>query len=300
MKRYLVNIVIIITLGVHSSSIFAHPGWGIELDSKGNLFFTDIVNKTIWKLDNEGKLSAFSKEKWSHQLFIDEDDNIYICNEEYKIGNGWNSLIKISPDGDESYIILPTKHGIEFGGNLIAIDDSENVYYEYNNSVYKQNSDGKYSLFIKEIFNSISNLDFFNSNLYIIARDKIFTVDSNKKLSVIAKDFINPVPVDAAYGGRYNMVAGIDVDNEGNLLLAYYGNSRVLKVLMDGTIEEIYFAAGNWYPMGIEYHNNDLYILEEGHAQGDGPTALRVIKITGSRKPDILVALGHIGGKTVN
>jgi len=300
MKRYLVNIVSIITLGVHCSSILAHPGWGIEHDSKGNLFFTDIVNKTIWKLDNDGKLSAFSKEKWSHQLFIDNNDNIYICNEEYKIGNGWNSLIKISPDGYESYIIPPTKRGIEFSGTLIAIDDSENVYYEYDNNVYKRTSEGKYSLYVTENFNSISNLDFLNSNLYVVSREEIFQVDRNKNLSVIAKDFINSNPIDGAYEGRYNMVAGIDIDDEGNLVLAYYGNSRVLKILKDGTIKEIYFAEGDWYPMGVEYNDNNLYILEEGHAQGDGPTALRVMKITDNGMTDILVALGHIGGKSVN
>ena len=52
--------------------------------------------------------------------------------------------------------------------------------------------------------------------------------------------------------------------------------------------------------MGVEYNDNNLYILEEGHAQGDGPTALRVMKITDNGMTDILVALGHIGGKTVN
>ena len=299
MKRIQISILVIIILGVHCFPIFAHPGWGIEHDSKGNLFFTDIVNKTIWKLDKDGVLSAFSKEKWSHQLFIDEDDNIYICNEEYKIGNGWNSIIKISQDGNESYIIPPIKRGIEFSGTLIAIDDNQNIYYEYNNNLYRRNSEGKYSLYITNDFGTISNLDFLNSVLYIVAPDKIFTVDSNKYLSVVAKDFINPNPNDGAYDGRYNMVAGMDVDDNGNILFAYYGNSRVLKALKDGSIEEIYFAEGNWYPMGVEYYDNNLYILEEGHAQGEGPTALRIIKLQTNKMPEIIVALGHIGGKTV-
>lgn len=83
------------------------------------------------------------------------------------------------------------------------------------------------------------------------------------------------------------------------MLLAYYGNSRVLKVLKDGTIEEIYFAKGDWYPTGIEYHNNNLFILEEGHAPEDGPTALRIIKLNSEGKGKILVAMGHIGGNSV-
>ena len=176
MKRFLIKIIIVITLGLYYSSLgIAHPGWGIEHDSKGNLFFTDIINKTIWKLDKEGNLSAFSKEKWSHQLIIDNNDNIFICNEEYKIGNGWNSVIKISPDGDESYIIPPTKTGNEFSGTLIAIDEIENVYFEYKNNIYKRTPGGNISLFIKKDFKGITNLNIINLNI-VSANRTIFPI----------------------------------------------------------------------------------------------------------------------------
>jgi len=300
MKRFLIKIIVVIAFGLLNSNLgIAHPGWGIEHDSKGNLFFTDIVNRTIWKLDTDGTLSAFSKEKWSHQLIVDRDDNIYICNEEYKMGNGWNSVIKISPEGDESYIIPPTKYGKEFSGTVIAIDENENVYYEYKNNIYRRSSDGDLSLYINRDFKGITNLKFLNDNLYVLDQDEIFKVDRNKNLSVINKNFINPNPTDGAYEGRFNRAAGIDFDNEGNLIVAYYGNSRVLKVLNDGIIEEIYFAEGDWYPMGVEYYNNNLYVIEEGHASEDGPTALRIIRMNSDGITKILVAMGHIGGKSV-
>ena len=300
MKRCLVKIIVVITFWLLYSFIgIAHPGWGIERDSKGNLLFTDIVNRTIWKLDTDGTLSALSKEKWSHQLIIDNDDNIYICNEEYKMGNGWNSVIKISPEGEESYIIHPIKYGKEFSGTVIAIDENENVYFEYKNYIYKRTFDGDLSLYINKNFKGITNLKFLNDNLYVVDQDKILLIDQDKNLSVIAKNFINPNPTDGAYGSRFNQAAGIDFDNDGNLLMAYYGNSRVLKVLNDGTIEEVYFAEGNWYPMGVEYYNNNLYVIEEGHAPEDGSTALRITKLSRDRIPEILVAMGHIGGKSV-
>jgi hypothetical protein len=42
-----------------------------------------------------------------------------------------------------------------------------------------------------------------------------------------------------------------------------------------------------------------LYILEEGHAPEDGPTALLIIKLNSDAKSKTFLAMGHIGGKTV-
>jgi hypothetical protein len=299
-KGYLIKIILVTTISLlNLISVIAHPGWGIEHDSKGNLFFTDIVNKTIWKLDTDGNLSAFSKEKWSHQLIIDDDDNIYICDEEYKMGNGWNSVIKISPDGEESYIIHPTKYGKEFSGTLIAIDENENVYFEYRNKIYIKTLDDNPALYLNKDFKGITNLKYLKDKLYIVDKDEIFRIDRNKILSVIANNFINPNPQNGAYGGRYNWAAGIDLDEDGNLFIAYYGDSRVLKVLNNSSTDELYFSKGNWYPMGVEYYKDHLYILEEGHASDDGLTALRIIKLNSDGKNEVLVSMGYVGGKSV-
>jgi hypothetical protein len=40
------------------TSSSAHPGWGIAVDSKGVIYFTDIVNRTIWKLEPGEKPEA--------------------------------------------------------------------------------------------------------------------------------------------------------------------------------------------------------------------------------------------------
>jgi hypothetical protein len=50
---------------------------------------------------------------------------------------------------------------------------------------------------------------------------------------------------------------------------------------------------------GIEYHNNNLFIFDEGSAPEDEPTELRIIKLNSEGKGEILVAMGHIGGNSV-
>ena len=73
-------------LSVPSSS-FAHPGWGLAVDSEGSVYFTDIEGLTIWKRLPNGTLQAAVTDVWTHHLFIDDQDNLY------------PRLRKHSPDG---------------------------------------------------------------------------------------------------------------------------------------------------------------------------------------------------------
>lgn len=280
--------------------VFAHPGWGIDFDSRGNLYFTDIINKTIWKLSQNGELTAFSEMKWSHQLFVDEDDNIIICNEEFKMGNGWNSVIKISPNGDESYIVEPTKYGMGFSGSLI-VPINNLIVYEYKNNLFSLNKDSGYTKLIdKSKFSSITNLHIEDNNtVYIVDDNKIKCLDQNGKLKTVAENLLEINNSRGAYGGKYNRIYGIDLDTNGNIYAAYYGNSKVLKISPEGTKAEICLSQKNWYPVGVKMFDNHLFVLEEGHAENDGPTALRIIKLDSKGNKEVIISMGHIGGKSL-
>jgi hypothetical protein len=42
---------------VSVSDIYAHPAWGIVVDSRKQVFFTDL--EAVWKIDSQEKLSIF-------------------------------------------------------------------------------------------------------------------------------------------------------------------------------------------------------------------------------------------------
>ena len=64
-------------------------------------------------------------------------------------------------------------------------------------------------------------------------------------------------------------------------------------------LPDIYLSPKNWFPTGVKLYNGSLFILEEGHLNDDGPTALRIVKIDEDGGVIILVSMGHIGGKSV-
>ena len=53
----------------------AHPGIGIVMDSKGNVFYTDLVH--VWQITPDGEHQIALKNVHTHQLFLDENGHLY-------------------------------------------------------------------------------------------------------------------------------------------------------------------------------------------------------------------------------
>ena len=53
----------------------AHPGIGIIKNSKGNIFYTDL--KQVWKVTPDGKKTNVISGVHTHELYIDQQDNLY-------------------------------------------------------------------------------------------------------------------------------------------------------------------------------------------------------------------------------
>jgi hypothetical protein len=58
-----------------NSSAIAHPGVGIIMDSKGNVFYTDT--ESVLKIDVSGRKSVVISNVHTHELFLDANDNLF-------------------------------------------------------------------------------------------------------------------------------------------------------------------------------------------------------------------------------
>lgn len=90
------------------SVAMAHPGVGIVMDGKGNVYYTDLHH--IWKIDVRDKVSIAVHNVHSHELYMDEADNLYGEHLWYKgeATNTWGHYVwKLSPDGKLEKIIEP-------------------------------------------------------------------------------------------------------------------------------------------------------------------------------------------------
>jgi hypothetical protein len=61
--------------GLLCATAAAHPGIGIVMDSRGNVFYTDLSH--VWKIAPRGAKSIAVRGVHTHELYIDREDNLY-------------------------------------------------------------------------------------------------------------------------------------------------------------------------------------------------------------------------------
>ena len=76
------QIILILCLIFCTTNIEAHPPVGIAIDSKGNVFYSDLEH--VWKITPNGTQTIAVKDIHTHELFIDEEDNLYGEHEWYE------------------------------------------------------------------------------------------------------------------------------------------------------------------------------------------------------------------------
>jgi hypothetical protein len=66
-------------LGPHA---LAHPGSGIVVDSQGQVYFQDSPARTVWRIDGEGRTTAYSDKIGGHWMTLDERDEFALLTSE--------------------------------------------------------------------------------------------------------------------------------------------------------------------------------------------------------------------------
>jgi len=103
---------------VSAAPLAAHPGVGIVMDRRGNVFYTDL--KQVWKITPDGRKTVAVPEVHSHELCLDERGNLYGEHLWYEgeATNKWGHRVwRLGTDG-----ALAPMHG--FPGITICATDS--------------------------------------------------------------------------------------------------------------------------------------------------------------------------------
>ena len=113
----------------------AHPGIGIVLDSKGNVFYTDLNH--VWKISPKGEHSIALRDVHTHELYIDEEDNLYGEHEWYEgeATDKWGNYVwRLSNDGVFEKTI-PDVEGF-LDNNTLVRDHKNNTYWVERSDTY--------------------------------------------------------------------------------------------------------------------------------------------------------------------
>jgi len=303
-----------------TATIDAHPATGIVVDSIGNIYFSDL--ETIWKLDAQGTLTvlrARERGRHVHELFIDEQDNIYGGDVSYNAATeGWISDIwKINPQNKFTYLLEPTTNpppgwGIlrDHAGNMYSVE--QNNHTKTQTLILRRTPDGVVKTLAGGTFghadgrgklakfSSIGGIAFGkDGQLYVTDGAFVRTVAMDGTVTTLAGNLLFRTPEDRPrlFAGGDAGLAGLATDDAGNVYVADSGNRRLLKVSKEGQVQVVFRSEPPYFPTGVAKSGPNLYVLEVGLTLPNASSGPRIQRIENG-KATILATVGSGGSSS--
>ena len=169
------KIIVLFVFLLFGLSSFGHPGIGIAMDSKGNVFYTDLVH--VWKITPNGEVSIAIENIHTHELYIDQQDNLYGEHEWYEgeATDKWGNYIwKLSSNGIFEKVI-PDVEGF-LDNNTLIRDNNGNTFWPKKNDdherLMKDSNNGESCYFTDHLFDDIRWM------YYSMDDDYLYVVDN--------------------------------------------------------------------------------------------------------------------------
>ena len=275
--------------------IRAHPGSGIVVDRRGEVYFLD-TGSGVWKIDLQEKLTHLSGPRF-HWMTLDADDcfrtthlptgargditrvgatptllvasdfpvaigaNGNLFYPSYASGSGLQ-LVELTP-GDRTTVLANLSAA--GGGDLrwlngLAPGSDGSLYYTEDNAIRR-----------------------------IGARGEVSTVVENLKLPTCVS-----IP-----GTTRPLLRGLATDNHGTIYVAASGCGSVLKVSARGEITILHQLQSPWTPTAVALFGSNIYVLEylqtaaSMEPEDRNAWLPRVRKITADGRARIIASIDH-------
>lgn len=253
--RTLISMVLCVLLGTSAS---AHPGSGIVVDKRGQVFFTD-TGQGVWKIDRQGKLTHLPASLF-HWMAIDEAG--YFAESQKNFGEWFE---RVTPQSSKPALIMSSDFPL-------TINRDGNLYYADTRPrsarIVRRTPGGKESvLAADEAFKGIAGIAAGpDGSLYITDANAIRKITLDGKVSQFASPEIIGTGKDRAINpppeAEGNYCRGLAVDSQGGVYVAATGSRRVLKITQRGDVSTILQASGPWSPTGVAVFSGEVYVLE--------------------------------------
>lgn len=246
--------------------VYAHPGIGILEDSKGNVFYTDL--KQVWRISPSGQKSIAVPNVHTHELYIDEHDNLY---GEHLWYNGeqkdtWGHFVwKLAASGKFEKVIPDTEGFLE--NYSFVRDHLGRMYFASRTNPCQKvlRSNGTYASqqMGHDCFENIRKIQTApDGSIIVVDFQDLKRIDSQGKTTTVAKKIANKAWTKATVENQ-NAVMGVWGDRDGNLYAAVSNDRTVKKFSRDGKEEVSLKTAMPWAPSGgMVDSQGRLWVLE--------------------------------------
>ena len=292
------SLLALVVLCLLPTSLRAHPGSGIAVDRRGQVYFMD-TGSGLWKIDTEGTVSQLSKVKF-HHLALDLNDLFANGRLPSSAGTGLDwEILKV---GADPTILLSSDWPI-------AIGHDGSLYYQSGSRghlrIMRSMPSGATS--VSAVLPAmISGQPLADVNGLAVGPDgSLYYAESSAIRRITSRGVRTVVRVPAPAGApsipgtaQHPYLREFAVDARGNLYVADNGDARVLKITPNGKIITLVQTQSPWSPTGVAVFGSDVYVLEYLHTPRDvrSDWLPRVRKITPDGKSRIILTVDQMQG----
>jgi len=267
MKKILTAVV----LSFLCATAFAHPGVGIVMDSRGNVFYTDL--KQVWKISLDGKKSIAVPNVHTHELYIDAEDNLYGEHLWYEgeTVDKWGHRVWCLKADETLLQIIPPREGFreDYKDFFFVRDRAGNMYWADRGEqivIRKRTPDGAITDLCKT--HDFRDVRWITASaegtVYFTDDDDLRRVTPNGAVSTIARDLKERSFFERIWGDQHNLM-GLWLDAKDNVYITVNSARKVKRVSRDGKVEVVARSSAPWSPTGgFVASNGDLWLLEYG------------------------------------
>ncbi|WP_407520737.1 hypothetical protein PDL71_10505 [Lacibacter sp. MH-610] len=261
----------------------ADPGVGIVTDSKGNVFYTDLVN--VWLLKPDGIKTIAVPNVHTHELYMSPNDELFGEHLWYngeQLNTWGHYLWKRNPDGS---VIKIKDSTAGFAEESFVRDIVGNKYWvekDIPSKFWMLEISGKKILLGQASLSSIGRLHISpKGSLYFSNKDDLYCIPSGDTLQLFVKSISEQVMTDLPGNGTHYIMS-IWSDNKDNVYAAT-GNV-IVQITKKKLTNIIYKSTGDWKPSGgLITPKGDFYVLEY-----NSKNEVRVNKISAAERKQIV------------
>ena len=280
-------------VAVFSISIMAHPGSGIVVDRRGEVYFLD-TGSGVWKIDLQGKLTQLPGPRF-HWLTLDADD----CFSTAHLPAG--AAGDITRVGTSPTLLVASDYPVAIGANGL-------LYYPSYTSgsglqLMELTPANQTRMLINLSAAGTRDLRWLNGlaagadgSLYYTEDDAIRRISARGEVStVVAKPKV-PTCVSIA-GSSRPMLRGLAAESNGTIYVAASGCGSLLKVSAGGQVTTVHQLQSPWTPTAVALFKDNIYVLEylqtAASMQPEDRSAWlpRVRKITANGRSTIIASI---------
>lgn len=276
-------------LAAGAAPLLAHPGVGIVMDARGNVFYTDLAR--VWKISPDGRRTVAVPNVHTHELCLDVAGNLYGEHLWYEgeATDRWGYRVwRRAPDGTMTDV-MPARQGFRTDYSFVR-DAAGNMYSAVAGTptaIRRRSPDGTVTTIAlchdcRQVRWMTAAAD---GTLYFTDVGDLRMVSPAGRISTLARN-LAAAAGSVPQGQEWRLVMGLWTDGARNVYVAVYGRRQVKRVTPGGRVDVVATSRFPWSPTGgLIAPNGDLWLLESTFANAVRARRIAGFGATGSSAP---------------